>query len=92
MDALHEKLDVLHRSCRQNAVAQVEDMALHPPDAPDDLPHRCLDRVTRAKKGGRVEVALDRALPADEAPRLIDGDPPVYPYDVPPALAMSGRR
>src|SRR5215831_18567138 len=70
-------LHVLDRSCRQNAVPEVEDVARPSSRSFEHLVRLCEDAIERPEEHRRIEVALHRAIEPDAFPRLAEWRAPV---------------
>ena len=68
MHVARERLDVLDRRRRQDAVAQVEDVARPSAGARQHVVGRGEDAIERAEQQRRIEVALNRPIEADARP------------------------
>src|SRR6266540_1981375 len=72
MHVSRDRLHVLDRSHRQNAMAKVEDVARPPDSARQHVVGSRENAIERSEKNGRIEIALDRAVAADPFPRLVE--------------------
>src|SRR5262245_11430734 len=73
----HDSLHILHRSLRENAVAEVEYVAGTGSGALQKIRHVQLQLREGCKQDGWIQIALDRRAVADVHPRLVDVDAPV---------------
>src|SRR5438874_6378676 len=87
MDVPGGRLDVLHGRHRQDAVAEIEDVAGAPARAFEHIVNRFEDAIERRKQHGWIEVALNAAVVADAFPGLVERYPPVGADDVAPGVA-----
>ena len=77
MHVARERLDVLDRRHRQDAVAEIEDVSRPSARARQHVVGRREHAIERAEQQRRIEVALDRAVEADALPGFVERRPPV---------------
>ena len=87
MHVARERLDVLERGRRQDAVTEVEDVAGPSARACEDLVGRREHAIERAEQQRRIEISLDAAVGADALPGFVERCAPVGANDVAPGLA-----
>jgi hypothetical protein len=66
---------------RKDPVPEVEDVAVAPPRALQDVERGRLEAVPGCEQRRRIEVALDATIP-DELPTLVERNAPVEPDHV----------
>ena len=79
MYRVHHGSYVAHWGFRENAVAEVEDVAWPTFHALQDLLDAAADLWRRRKEGHGVEITLDWDVVAHAAPGLVQVYSPVYP-------------
>src|ERR1019366_1949587 len=72
-----ERLDVLERRRRQNAMAEIENVAVSSARARQHIVGRGEHAIERPEEKRWIEVALDPAIEADALPRFVERDAPV---------------
>ena len=77
---------ILDRGFREDAVAEVEDMAAGTISIVEDILNTLFDMVVRREEDARVEVALDRDLFPDRLHCLMHVHPPVDADNICPAF------
>src|SRR5258708_14137685 len=82
MNVARERLNVLERCGREDAVPEVEDVPGPSAGAREHFVGGCEDALERAEQQRRIEVALDAAVGADALPRLVERRAPVGADDV----------
>ena len=82
-----ERLHVLDRRRRQDAVSEIEDVARAAGGAAQHVARAGEQAIARAEQQRRIEIALDAAVVADALPRLVERDPPVGADHVAAGLA-----
>ena len=91
MNVPRERLDVLDRRRRQDAVTEVEDVARPAAGALEHVVGGREHPIERAEQQRRIEVALDRAIGADALPRLVERRAPVGADHVAAGVAQLAR-
>ena len=74
--------DMIDRCFRQDAVAEIEDMAGTAAGAAEDFSHSVFDFLRRCEERDRVKVALDGDIVADCGPAFVEIDTPVEADDI----------
>src|SRR5947207_5774794 len=88
MHVSRERLHVLDRRRRQNAVAQIEDVPRASAGLLEDLVGGGDDAIERAQEHGGIQVALDAAIEPDALPGFVERRAPVCADDVAPRLTQ----
>src|SRR5690349_8957224 len=81
------RLNMFDRRCRQDAMAQIEDVSIAITGTTQNILHSAFDFMERSIEGDRVEVPLHGAIIADHCPGLIEMNPPIHADHIPTRLA-----
>src|SRR4029079_9364952 len=83
-----ERLDVLEWCRRQDAVAQVEDVAGTTARAVQDIVGRGNHAIERPEQQRRIQIALNAAIGPDAFPRLVERRSPIRADHIPTGLTQ----
>src|SRR6266571_33627 len=86
MNSVDQDLEILDGRFGQDAVSQVEDMAVAATRATKHVARSFANEVGRSQQHGRVEVALNPRPCADAAPSFVKRQAPVEGHDVRPGI------
>src|SRR5438876_10797599 len=86
MNGVREDLEILDGRVGQDAVAQVEDVAVATARTAQHVARPLANEVCRPQQHSRVEIALDAQPVTDAAPTLVERHAPVERHDVRPGL------
>ena len=74
--------DVIDWGFRQDAMAEIENMAVPAVGAPQNFRHSAFDFSRRCEQRNRIEVALHRDIMTDRCPTFVEVDAPIQADDV----------
>src|ERR1700704_3457497 len=66
----YQRSNRIDRGLRQDAVAEIEDMARLRAESVEHATHRLANRVRRREQGGGIEISLQRDAPGGDAARF----------------------
>ena len=86
MNGVDEDLEILDGRVGQDAMSQVEDVAVAAARAVQHVARPLANQVWRPQQHSRVEIALDAQPVTDEAPSLVERQAPVERHYVRPGI------